>query len=48
MARGAGDIVRLAAVFAERVARRAVSLDPTAVERALEAAVRRWSGPTAW
>jgi len=40
------DVVRLAAVFAERVTRRAVDLDQTVVERAMEAVLRRVIGAT--
>lgn len=40
------DIVRLAAVFAEKVARRAVSLDAGVVERQLEAVLRAMVRPT--
>jgi len=41
------DIVHLAAMVAEKVARRSVELDPGVVERAMEAALRRVVGPTA-
>lgn len=40
------DIVRLAAALAEKVARRAVELDESAIERTLEDVVRRVVGPT--
>lgn len=40
------DVVRLAAVFAERVTRRAVGLDPTVVERSMEAVLLRVIGAT--
>lgn len=36
-----GDIVELAAVFAEKVARRTIELDASIVDRALEAVLRR-------
>lgn len=41
------DVVRLASVFAERVTRRAVALDPSVVDRSLEAVLRRVIGATA-
>ena len=41
------DIVRLAALFAEKVARRAVELDPAVIERTLDAVIRRMVAPTA-
>jgi len=40
------QIVRLAALFAEKVTRRAVELDATVIERTMEAVVRRVIGAT--
>lgn len=46
IAEARSDIVKLAAVFAERVTRRAVSLDASVVERQIEAVLRAAIRPT--